>query len=339
MRRRGLACAFGLALALSAAGARAEGTPDTVLLALTPSLANTPLYVAQARGYFTAEGIVDDSSNFRGGNDVVSALATGQVDANLGAISAGFFNAANRGLDMRVVASLGINPEVCATPLVVRKDLVENGTIRSGADLKGRMVAVNTPGGPVEYFLSVILERHGMTLKDVDEVTLGFPEMLAALSNKGVSAALISAPFSTYALQKGDGVVLPSEAKVGAGEMSTAVLFSGRFLRERPAVAERFLRAMIRGARDVQGEKLKSPEVVAILSAATKVPADVIAAGVSQVFDPDLAIDKYTADIRGEERIHMKNGRVTYATPLPLDRIVDGTPVRAAAAALGPYRP
>ncbi len=313
--------------------------PDKVLLAVVPSLANTPFYVADARGYFTAEHIAIDTSGFRGSNDAVSALATGQLDGTMGAMSAGFFNAANRGLDMRIVASLGINPDVSATPLMVRTDLVNAGTIKTGADLRGRRVAVNTPGGPVEYFLSVILAKHGMTLKDIDEVTIGFPEMVAALSNKSIDAALVTAPFSTYAAQKNDAIVLPAEEKTAAGEMSTAVLFSGRILRERPKVAEAFLRAMIRGSRDTQGAKMKSPEITRILSDATKIPPDIVNASIGQVFDPNLALDPYMANIRSEEQVYMKNGRISYTTPLPDSAIVAADPVRNAAASLGPYKP
>lgn len=306
---------------------------DTVTVGLVVSLAQAPYYVALEKGYLRDAGIETDSGSFRGAQDMTSALATGQLDVGLGAFNAGFFNAANQGLDVRAVAALGYQPgPVIATPPLVRKELWDSGAIRSGKDLKGRKVAVNTPGSTPEYTLSLILEKYGMSLKDVDETMLGFPQMVVALDNKAVDMAFVSAPFHPIPLRDGTAVLLVPEAGVGAGDITTVVFFSGKFLKERPDAGERFLRALLRGAKDTQGAYNRDPATAALLAKATGLKLDDIEASTSFAFDPNLDIARFEDSIRRQEKQHMIDRRLDYDSPVPIDRIVDEAPLERALA-------
>jgi NitT/TauT family transport system substrate-binding protein len=317
-----------------AARATAQQPSDKIVLGYAISIADAPLYVAEAKGYLTAEHLDVAGSTYRGAQDAVAALATGQMDVGLGAINAGFFNAANQGLDLRIVATLGIQPlPVTATPLLARKDLWDSGEIRSGKDLKGRKVAVNTPGASPEYFLSLILAKYGMTLKDVDETMIGFPEMVVALRNKGVDAAIPAEPFATLAIRDGLAELVKPDGGAGGGDMTTVFFFSGKFLRERPEVGVRFLRAMLRGTRDAIDYRQK-PEIVDIIAKDVKLAPDIIMAAYPYGFDRDMDIAKYQDSIRRQEAVHMKDGRLNYTAPVPMDRMVDATPIHRAAASL-----
>jgi hypothetical protein len=92
----------------------------------------------------------------------------------------------------------------------------------------------------------------------------------------------------------------------------------------------------MRAARDIQGDKLKSPDVVAIVAKYTKLPPENISQSVFPIYDPDLAVDKYVESLRRQEREHMKNGRIQYKEPLAAERMVDGQMVRRAALGLKP---
>ena len=241
-----------LVLALPAA---AQQKNDMVSVGQTLSLAQAPYYIALEKDYFAGEHITVESDSQRGAQDTVAMLATGKLDVSIGAISAGLYNAEHQGLDIRIVAALGIQPSpVVATPSVVRKDLWDSGAIKSGKDFKGRKIAVNVPGAIPEYFLYLILEKYGMTMKDVDETILGFPQMLIAFENKGIDVGILPEPFATTAVSQGSGVVIPSEDGVGVGELTTMVFFSGEFLRQRPRCRHALpARHAARRARDARG--------------------------------------------------------------------------------------
>jgi NitT/TauT family transport system substrate-binding protein len=199
--------------------------------------------------------------------------------------------------------------------------------------LRGRKVAVNTPGASPEYFLSLILDKYGMTLKDVDETMIGFPEMVVTLRNKGVDAVIPAEPFATLAIREGLGELVKPDAGAGGGDMTTVFFFSGKFLRERPEIGVRFLRAMIRGTRDSIDYRHK-PEIVDILAKDVKLAPDIVMAAYPYGFDPDLDIAKYEDSIRRQESIHRRDGRLNYAAPVAMDRMVDATLVHRAAASL-----
>jgi len=324
-----------LALLVPALPAAAQPKTDTVSVAQTISLAQAAYYVALGKGYFEPERIAIDAAPQRGAQDTVAMLATGKLDVSIGAISAGFFNAEAQGLDLRAVAALGIQPSPrVATPSIVRKDLWDSGKVRSGKDFRGLKIATNTVGVIPEYFLYLILEKYGMTMKDVDETVLGFPQMVVALKNKALDVGIMPDPFAATAVREGIGAVVEPEAGVGAGEITTMVFFSGQFMREHADVGLRFLRALVRGARDTQGAYNKKPDLVAALAKGTNLAPDAIEASTPSYFDPDLDITKYEDSIRRQETVYIKLGRVHYTTPLAMDKMVDATLVHKAAASL-----
>jgi NitT/TauT family transport system substrate-binding protein len=330
---RGIAlAAMVLAQAVPAA---AQQKNDVVTVGQTLSLAQAPYYIALEKDYFAGERITVQSDSQRGAQDTVAMLATGKLDVSVGSISAGLFNAEGQGLDIRVVAALGVQPSpVVATPSMARRDLWDSGAIKSGADFRGRKVAVNVPGAIPEYLLFVILEKYGMTMKDVDETILGFPEMLIALQNKAIDVAILPEPFATTALNQVSAAIIRPEAGVGSGEVTTMVFFSGQFLRERADVGTRFLRAVLRAARETQGDYGKNPELSALLAKATKLKPEAVMQSTAAVFDPNLDIEKFEDSLRRQEQVYMKIGRLNYATPLQMDRLVDASLVHRAAASL-----
>jgi hypothetical protein len=91
---------------------------------------------------------------------------------------------------------------------------------------------------------------------------------------------------------------------------------------------------LIRGVRECQGFYTKNPEIVGILAKATHIEPDMISESVPYGFDPDLNISKYLDSIRRQERQHMKDGRIDYKDPVPMDHIVDASLVHKAALSL-----
>ncbi len=327
---------FGMAVLVMALPAAAQPKTDKVSVGYVISLSQAPFFIAEGKGYFTQEGIEITSGTFAGAQETVSALATGQLDVSMGAISAGFFNAQSQGLDLRAVAALGIQPSpVIATPPMVRTELA--GVIKTGADLKGYKVAINVPGSIPEYLLTLILEKYKMKATDVDVKVLGFPQQVVALHNEAIDMAFLPEPFATIAMHEGIASLLKAEAGVGSGDITTMVFFSGHFMRDRPDVAQRFLRAMLRGARETQGEYYKNPETAGLLAKALKMKTDIIMESHPFAFDPDLDIGHFEDSIRHQEQIDIQNGRTNYKTPLPMDKLVDATLIPKAAASLAKH--
>lgn len=326
--------AFALALIAMPLSASAQPQKlDRVSVGYVISLAQSPFFIAEEKGYFKREGIEITTGTFAGAQETVSALATGQLDVSMGAISAGFYNAQARGLDLRAVAALGIQPSpIISTPLMVRKELA--GVIKTGADLKGRRVAINVPGSIPEYLLTLIADKYKLAMSDFDVKVLGFPQQVVALRNGALDAAFLPEPFATIAAQDQIATILTSEESVGSGDITTMVFFSGHFMRDQTDVAVRFLRALLLGARETQGAYYQNPKIAALLGKALKMKPSIIMASHPFAFDPGLDIGKFADSIRHQEAIDMRNHRLNYKTPLPMDKLIDASLVEKAATSL-----
>jgi len=123
-----------------------------------------PLYVAVERGYFTSAGFVPDLTPIGAGQDAMALLATGQLDLVAAGLSAAFFNAVQRGLDVRYVASTAYQPRTGhPSAIFVREDLYASGQLRSLKDLRGRTVAWNGGlGAASTYCVERILRSAGL---------------------------------------------------------------------------------------------------------------------------------------------------------------------------------
>src|ERR1700760_4984244 len=189
--------AVALALVLLAPAARAED--ETVNIQLVKSTGQSPFYIAMGKGYFAKEGLKIEAGNVRSALDAIGPMATGRLDAAMGAATAGFFNAAHQGFDLRITAAMGLQGPLMATQPLARKELWDNGTIKSAKDLKGRKVAINAPGDITEYFLTKMLEKYGMETKDVDLTQMEFALQLVAFKNGAIDGGFLPEPIATAA--------------------------------------------------------------------------------------------------------------------------------------------
>mgnify|MGYP001055798288 CR=1 FL=1 len=253
----------------------ATAAEDVIRVAAVPCTCFAPLYIAEAKGYFHEARVSIEVTQVAAGQDAIAFLANGQLDALFGGVSAGLFNALRRGMDIRLVASMGgetasreATPPV---PLLIRADLYEAG-LRGPADLKGRTVAV--PGGlgaTGSFDLAVQLAQGGLTLKDVNIVNLAMPDMIQALKNRSVDAAITTNPFLSRILTDKLAVIgAPSVGSLlGRSIAKTGVFLNPRFAASHQDLTGRFVGALVRASQDLQGEGYADPGNLAILARAT----------------------------------------------------------------------
>ena len=121
-----------------------------------------------------------------GGPEIVSQVATGQLQLGGAGMGAAGFNAVVSGLPVEYVAPLHVG--YVEDYFVVRKALWGK-EVKRIADLKGRTVALNIRGAAVEWMLDQALRRDGLTIKDVQVKLMPFPDMVPALESGAVDAA------------------------------------------------------------------------------------------------------------------------------------------------------
>jgi len=199
------------AIAPSAAGSAASSSAAvqpavTLKLAEHGLLSNAPLYVAQAKGYFAEQGLQVEFTRMQSGPDMIAPLSANQVDLAVGAPGAGLNNAIASGIPIRIVADKGTDFQGKSfAALVMRKDLIDSGQVKDYPDLKGKKIAVAGKASLNELDVVRGVAKGGLTLNDVQEQILGYPETITALSNKAIDGAIVVEPFVAQAVETGVG--------------------------------------------------------------------------------------------------------------------------------------
>ncbi len=326
MRLRGmvvLAAAL-VVTAMAGPGPAAYGAePVVVRVGVLGVISDAGLYVAMERGYFQDEGIRVGLQVFGSGAKMVPALVAGELDAAGGTAAAGLYNAIASGMDFKVVADKGQNrPGHEFTTLVVRKDLLDSGAVKSVADLKGRRIALLPGQGVVtQYILGRTLEHAGIPWNGVERVDIAAPNQVTLLANRQVDAAVTVEPFAARAERAGAARRYPVGEEVKALERTQAAVFmySGKFLAGRRDVAGRWMQAYVRGLRFVNEKGIKSDEVIGMLTKHVRASAEDIRASWPPYLAPDGRPD--VASLVAQQEWYLKMGMVEKR--VPIEKVVD----------------
>lgn len=331
-----------LAVFIQACGGQSapQEVPDLgkIQVGYIPILGFAPFFVAVEKGYFEEQGLDVELQSFRSGGPMIAPLSTGQLDVGGGETGTALFNAVSQDLDVLVTGALASQPPgFGAVPLLVRKDLSDSGEVNDVADLQGKKVAINVEKGTAEYLLGEALASAGMTVDDVEIVTLPFPDMPAALANQAVDAVILPHPLASRALGEGSAVVLVDGDKIVDTPQNGVLYFGQRFLD--PANKEagiRFLVAYLRAARDLYGDGWRSEENATTINKYTEVPIPAIQNGVPYYFDPDGQINKASTEKFQEYMVG--RGYTEYSDLIPLAEIIDESFLEEAVNRLGEFQ-
>ena len=309
--------------------------PAKVMVAFVPIMKFATMYVAKESGFFEAQGLDVELQPVKSGTEAIAFLSEGTVDVGGIAIVVSMWNAWNQGIDLRLIAPGGREPmENSPTKFLVRKDLVDDGTVTDIADLAGMTVAVaGGPGSGGEYLAAKALERGALTIFDVELVNVGNADMPAAFENGSIDAGLLGSPYADQTINAGHSVAMAEDLTPGL--MTVAFVGSGKFVSERQEVAQRFVLALMEAARAMQGDDYLSDENIAAYLAYVNATEESIRSGNPVIYEPDQQIPfEGLADI---ERVHRENGRLEYTEPLDLNTAVDASFVEWALSIIGPY--
>lgn len=337
------AAAFTAALVLTVSLASPSRATEHVRIGVTNANSDITLFLADKKGYLREEGIDAEFLSFDSGAKMVAPMGAGHLDLGAGAASAGLFNALRQGIDIKVVADKATNTaEYSFKALLVRKSLVDSGKYKTLADLKGLKIAVVANGAADNSVLNEAVKAGGLTLNDVQRVYLGFSQQVLALDNGGVDAAIGAEPDVTLALRLGSTVRISGIDAFYPMHATAVILYGGDFIKKRPEIARKFMKAYLRAARDyddtLKGGHIAGPGADYVI----KVMADYTHAP-----DPTLFRDMIANWVNPDGKINVESLRKDLAyfkeqgevkTNVTVEEALDTSFVDAALKELGPYQ-
>jgi NitT/TauT family transport system substrate-binding protein len=265
------AIALSVAVALStlapAGWAQAQEEVTKLKVGFIPIGIYSYFWRARDAGYFKDENIEVELIPMAGGGQIIPALQSGALQFGI-TDALGVLNARNGGIP---VAYVSFN-FAQASDDPVHAVLTMDPDVKTGADLKGKAVATNLSYNTDWTMMREWLRKQNVDLKTVTFREVPFPDMLAALRNKTVTAVGATEPFITLGKEQGARVL-----GYYFTDVKSPVVFSGvaamlPYIEKNKDVVKRFVHALNRAFDD-----FKDPKIVRqTIAANTKIPPAVI---------------------------------------------------------------
>lgn len=207
-------------------------------------------FVAFERGYFTDEGLEVEFIFFQAAQPMAVAIASGDVDFGVTAISGGLINLANKGAVKVVGGALHEEPGIDGQMILVSKKAYDEGVTTPGK-LQGRTFGITQAGSSFHYMAHKIARKEGFPGSDIKVKPLQkVGAIIGALKSEQIDGWAI-VPHIAKGLSKAPTVELIGKiADYIPDYQVTTVFTSNDNAANNRDLVTRFLKAFSKGADD-----------------------------------------------------------------------------------------
>lgn len=294
-RRRQLLTAAASLLALAASILPTGGaTADAIKVGTLRVAAFAPVFIAQEKGYFAAEGVPAEIIYFDAAQPVAVATVSGDIDFGVAAVTGGFYNLAGQGA-LKIIAAANREFPGFQTQAFIVSNAAYRSGLKSLEDLPGHSLGVTGLGAPPVYVVGGILaEKYGFDFKTIRLVSLStMPNINTALAGGQVDFTITSLLGGMAGFVQRQQVQLIAWVGDVAPWQFGVAFAATKTADDRRDSVERFLRAYRQGARayhdaftgagEIRKDGPAAPEMLAILAKYTGQSAADVAQGLPYI--------------------------------------------------------
>lgn len=227
-----------------------DGFPAQMRTGFPGSVPYLPYFAAIEKGFFRDEGIEMETVRMGAGSQIANAWVSGDLDV--------------MPLATTLVSLVAVQGQKAYATMMMTETLAFNVYVRRNLDgvtsmahLKGRRVGITRPGGSLDLVARALLEKEGLTAKDIIIRQLGSADAIgAALVAGEVDAGVLGPPFFIPLVKRGDVRLLVDVSDALPPMEPITVNYTEEFLRKKPNMARAFNRALLKGLKFV----LERPE-------------------------------------------------------------------------------
>lgn len=231
---------------------------DTVTIGYLPSDHDAALFVADAQGMYEREGIQIEMAQFNNGGDLMTAMASGEVDVGYVGITP-VLSSIERGVPIKVVSAV----QTEGSGLVVSSE----SNITSAQDLRGSTIATPGEGSIQHMLLQYYLDQNNMTTDDLNVSAMKVATMNDALNTNRIDGMLNYEPYITMAENNGNEVLADS-SDIISNHPCCVIAASNNFINNHPNE----LNAIVNIHENATNYINENPE-----EAANQLPSDIVA--------------------------------------------------------------
>lgn len=209
-------------------------TATKVVMTYVKSPLNVPSIVEKAQQSFETAygnlGVDFAYSELTSGADQTAALASGEIQILNAVGGTSVILSAANGADIKIIGMYSTSPKAF-------KLFSADDTINSPADLRGKTIA-GPKGTNLHELLTAYLAKGGLTLKDVNYISMDIPSSLAALEGGSIDCALQAGASAYNCAKAGYHLVTDGDGLI-AGTILTAT--TQKFYDENKPLIDAFL--------------------------------------------------------------------------------------------------
>lgn len=255
-----------------------------IRIGLVRLISSGPVFIAEARKFFEKVNLDAELKYFADGALAMPALVAGELDVTATTLNAGLFNTVAKGAPFKLMLDRGSEKPGHGSMTIVASNAMFEAGYRSandGAKLKGKTVAIQAPGSIDQYLLGRAAEKAGLNPKaDVNWSSgMPYPDMIKFMGAGRADVANIPVPLAFLAEKNNVGKIVGPGSDIEPDAQLACWVMSSSYLQSNKSAATRFAMVHTHAARLFnKAAEEKDPDVVKIISEATKVPAPLITA-------------------------------------------------------------
>jgi NitT/TauT family transport system substrate-binding protein len=208
-----------------------------------------PIFIAQEKGYFTAEGLEAETVPFDAGQPVAVAAVAGDIDFGVAGVTSALYTLAAQGA-LRLIGGWAYDAPSFHTSGVIVSNRAYDGGLTSLKGLGGHSIGLTQIGSSYQYALSLIAAKYGADVTTMRMVPLqSFSNIASAIAGGQTDATILIANIALPLVAHGNAKSLGWVGDETPWQVAT-IWTSTKTTNERRDTVERFLRALRKGAKD-----------------------------------------------------------------------------------------
>lgn len=242
---------LGAIAGIAAFGAAATPTfaADKITVGALRFTSHSPTFIAFEKGYFKDEGLDVELKFFQAAQPVAVAIASGDIDFGVTALSGGFYSLADKGA-LKVIGGMMAEKKGAPGNVILASNAAYDTGLKTPADLKGKSWAMTQQGSSFHYMAGLIAENNGFKVTDMKLKPLQkVGSMIGALKSGQVDAMAI-VPHIAAGLIKGGAAKEIGKIQDISDYQVTTVFTSTKNTTDNKDVVKRFMKAYAKAIAD-----------------------------------------------------------------------------------------
>jgi NitT/TauT family transport system substrate-binding protein len=273
----------------SAAFASSSVHAEAIKIGVLKVTGAAPVFAAQEKGYFVAEGVPAELVYFDASQPIAVAVTSGAIDVGITGFTAGFYSLAGQGALKIIGGGYAREAPGFHNQGYVASNQAYAAGLKSLKDFPGHTLAISQIGSPPHYALGLLAEKYHLDAKTIRLLPLqSVGNMSSAVSGGQADGAIMTAAATLPLVQRGDAKLLGWVGDETPWEFGAAFTAT-KAANDRHDTIARFLRAWRHGAQDCHeafadaDDKpvlgATAPEMLATIAKYTGLPVETIKLG------------------------------------------------------------